>query len=83
MFEDKIARLNTEVEANSIIAEKRTYTVPEIQDILGVGRNAAYTIVKSGAFRTVRIGGSIRVSKKSFDAWLDEQLSDSQICDEL
>jgi len=82
MFEDKIARLNMESEAYPVIAEKRTYTVPEIQDILGIGRNAAYTIVKSGAFRTVRIGGSIRISKKSFDAWLDEQLSDSQVCDE-
>lgn len=78
MFENKITALNqTTVEQPSTF-EKRTYTVPEIQDILGIGKNSAYSLVKSGAFRTVRIGGSIRISKKSFDNWLDEK---SQMCD--
>ena len=54
--------------------EKRTYTVDEIQDILEIGRTAAYKLVKQNLFRSVRIGGSIRISKKSFDAWLDSQL---------
>lgn len=78
MFEDKIAALNQATDQQPIPFEKRTYTVPEIQDILGIGKNSAYSLVKSGAFRTVRIGGSIRVSKKSFDKWLDEK---SQVCD--
>ena len=52
--------------------EKRTYTVSEIQDILGIGRVSAYSLVKSNVFRSVRVGDSIRVSKRSFDAWLDE-----------
>lgn len=78
MFEDKIAALNQAAEQQPIQFEKRTYTVPEIQDILGIGKNSAYALVKSGAFRTVRIGGSIRVSKKSFDKWLDEK---NQVCD--
>lgn len=69
MFEEKIAALNSA--ENNSSAGKRTYTVNEIQDILGVGKNAAYAAVKSGEFRVVKIGGSIRVSKKSFDAWLD------------
>ncbi|HOO51677.1 MAG TPA: helix-turn-helix domain-containing protein [Alphaproteobacteria bacterium] len=53
---------------------KRTYTVDEIQDILGISRSSAYNFVKQGLFRTVRVGGSIRISKKSFDEWLDKQL---------
>lgn len=53
---------------------KRTYTVDEIQDILRIGRTSAYKLVKQNLFRSVRIGGSIRISKKSFDAWLDSQL---------
>ena len=61
--------------------EKRTYTVSEIQDILGIGRNAAYAIVKKGYFSTVRIGGTIRISKRSFDAWLDEDSKSCQVCD--
>lgn len=78
MFEDKITALNQATDEQPIVFEKRTYTVPEIQDILGIGKNSAYSLVKSGAFRTVRIGGSIRISKKSFDMWLDEK---SQVCD--
>lgn len=78
MFEDKITALNQATDQQPIPVEKRTYTVPEIQDILGIGKNSAYSLVKSGAFRTVRIGGCIRVSKKSFDKWLDEK---SQVCD--
>ena len=67
MFEEKIAALN---EQN----EKRTYSVDEIQDILGIGRTSAYNLVKQNLFHVVRIGGTIRISKKSFDAWLDDQL---------
>lgn len=54
--------------------DKRVYTVDEIQDILGIGRTSAYSLVKQKVFHSVRVGGSIRISKKSFDAWLDSQL---------
>lgn len=53
--------------------DKRVYTVDEIQDILGIGRTSAYSLVKQNVFHSVRVGGSIRISKKSFDAWLDSQ----------
>ena len=55
------------------LAGKRTYTVEEIAKILGIGRTAAYSLVHSGVFKAVRIGSSIRVSKVSFDDWLDKQ----------
>lgn len=51
--------------------EKRTYTVQEIATILNIGRSSAYQLVKEEQFSTVRIGNTIRVSKKSFDDWLD------------
>ena len=53
------------------LAGKRTYTVEEIAKILGIGRTTAYSLVHSGVFKAVRIGSSIRVSKVSFDDWLD------------
>lgn len=82
MFEDRIATLNKEAEAiPSILYEKRIYTVDEIQDILGIGRNSAYNLVKSGVFHSVRIGGNIRISKKSFDDWLDNQMNACQVCE--
>lgn len=60
-------------DTNKILGGKRTYTVEEIAKILGIGRTAAYRLVHSGVFKMVRIGSSIRVSKVSFDDWLDKQ----------
>lgn len=52
------------------ISEKKTYTVKEIASILGISEKVAYSLVKSGSFRCIRIGRAIRVSKDSFDSWL-------------
>ena len=52
---------------------KRTYTVEEIAKLLNIGRTTAYALVKEGHFKIVRIGSAIRISKQSFDEWLDRQ----------
>lgn len=49
----------------------RTYKVEEIAKILDIGRSSAYELVKQGHFKTVKIGAAIRISKKSFDEWLE------------
>ncbi len=54
-----------------MLPDKRTYTVEEVAHILGVGRTSAYILVKEGHFKIVRIGNAIRISKRSFDEWLD------------
>ena len=72
MFQERIAELNRINEQNPVCFEKRTYTVDEIQDILGVSRPTAYNLVKQELFRSVRVGDHIRISKKSFDEWLDQ-----------
>lgn len=87
MFEEKIAELNRSNAATVPCvseAEKRVYTVDEIQDILGVSRTTTYRLIKSGVFHSVRVGGQHRISKKSFDAWLDNPSGvneNSQVCD--
>ena len=48
MFEERIAAMNQRTE-ESIVAsagqfDKRTYTVDEIQDILGISRTSAYNL---------------------------------------
>ena len=55
------------------VAEKRTYTVEEVAGILDIGRTTAYKLIHSGLFTFVKIGSAIRVSKASFDEWLDKQ----------
>ena len=55
------------------ICEQRTYTVEEVAMLIGISRTSAYEFVKKGEVKIVKIGASIRISKKSFDEWLDQQ----------
>lgn len=73
-MEERIALMNQETELlqQDDGIGKRTYTVEEIQDILGISRPTAYALVRRREFHSIRIGGKIRISKKSFDAWLDQ-----------
>ncbi len=51
---------------------KRCYTVNELQEILQVSRPTVYGILQKRLFSWVQVdGGQYRISKKSFDAWLD------------
>ncbi len=52
--------------------ENRTYIVEDIAKMLNIGRTSAYNLTKEGHFKIVRIGNTIRISKKSFDEWLDK-----------
>lgn len=86
MFEERIAEMNKHIESDEYtnLFEKRVYTVEEIMNILDIGKNAAYNLVNSGVFHYVKVGGHYRISKKSFDNWLDnlDKPSDKcQICD--
>ncbi len=69
---------NVEMKNEDVIekaaAEKRCYTVGELQDILMCGRGTVYDLIKQNLFRTYKLGGSgYRISKKSFDEWLDSR----------
>ena len=46
------------------------HTLNDIAAILGIDRATAYKLVNSGAFKTIRIGNMIRISRKSFEDWL-------------
>lgn len=62
-LDEKVASLPT--------TEKRTYTVKEIADILGISRNHAYDYINDMGFRIIRIGATIRIPKAEFDKWFD------------
>ena len=53
------------------IQECRTYTANDVACILGVSTNAVYRLIPENLFRSVRIGSAIRISKRSFDHWLE------------
>lgn len=52
--------------------QKKTYTIDEIATLMNISMKSAYALVKSGAFHYVRAGRAIRVSKESFDRWLNQ-----------
>lgn len=48
-----------------------TLTVPEVGEVLGISRAAAYELVRSKGFPHMRIGTRILVPKDKFLAWID------------
>ena len=55
---------------------KRVYTPKEISQQLAIGRTATYSLLDrarkhNNMFRVLKIGDSVRVPKKEFDAWLE------------
>ena len=55
-----------------IVSKKQTYTVNEIALLLNISKRSAYDLVKSNQFTYVKIGRTIRVSRMSFDKWLNQ-----------
>ena len=54
-------------------SDKRTYTVMEIAALLRISKTKAYELCSQELFRIIRIGRAVRISKSSFDEWLDNQ----------
>lgn len=53
------------------IEEKRVYSVDDIMTMLDISRSSAYILIKKNFFRSIKIGKQLRISKASFDEWLD------------
>lgn len=66
--------LERQEEAAVSVTEKRCYTVEDLQIILGIARGTAYKLLGQHEFRWFKIGSTYRISKKSFDEWLDSKL---------
>ena len=53
------------------VTPKLVYMVKEVAQMLAISQRAAYNLCNSTTeFRVLRAGGSIRIPKDSFDAWL-------------
>lgn len=47
------------------------YNVQDLMQILDIGRNSAYNLMKQNLFPIVRIGKNIRIPKEPFENWLN------------
>lgn len=55
----------------------RVYTVPEVAQVLRIGRGAAYALVNSGQLRAIRVGNrTIRVPADAVDDFLTNGSAD-------
>lgn len=74
LMEQRMAELNAHNAEKGPIpdSEKRAYSVDDIMAILDISRSSAYILIKKNLFRSVKIGNQLRISKASFDEWLDK-----------
>lgn len=71
MFEEKIAQMNG---VSKVTPNKKSYSVMEVQQILGISRPTVYKLIKQNTFQSVRMNRGIRIIKSSFDSWLDSKM---------
>ena len=59
------------IETSQTINPKRcVYTVEEIRQMLGIGKNEAYRLTHQKQFPSIRIGNRIVIPKEAFHLWL-------------
>ena len=55
-------------------ARKRTsMSVPEMGRLLGLGKTESYWLIKKNYFKTITVGGTMRVMIDSFEEWYANQ----------
>lgn len=59
-----------------IESRRRTYTVPQAAEILGISRSLAYECVKSGEIPSLRLRGRVVVPVVALDALLASTYSE-------
>ena len=72
---DKVRVETFELNADAVeaVPESRCYTVEDLQAILMISKSSVYNLLKKKEFRWIRVGRSgYRISRKSFDEWLDQ-----------
>ncbi len=74
LMEQRMAELNAINASKTPLpeSEKRAYSVDDIMAILDISRSSAYILIKKNFFRSFKIGKQLRISKASFDEWLDK-----------
>lgn len=50
-----------------------TLRVEDLMPILGIGRNTAYELVRSGQIRSIRIGRQLRIPKDAVREYLSQK----------
>ena len=65
--------IETRVKELNGTSQKKSYSVEEVMQILGVVRQTVYKLIERGCFKAVKVDNGYRIVKKSFDKWLDNE----------
>lgn len=49
-----------------------TLRAEELMPVLGIGRNTAYELVRSGKLRSIRVGRQVRIPKNALIEFLED-----------
>ena len=52
-------------------SQREAYTVIEVAEKLGIGKNPAYEAVRRGEIPSIRLGGRVIIPKARFHRWLN------------
>jgi excisionase family DNA binding protein len=55
----------------AVVLERRTYSVEQAGQVLGLSRNGAYRLVRQGVIPTIRVGRKLFVPKVALDKLLE------------
>ena len=58
--------------------ERKTLTVEEAAEQIGISRNAAYDAVRNGEIPHLRVGRRIVIPKTAFERWLGAAADDTE-----
>ncbi len=61
------------MDVESTEKKRLTLDVVEAAQLLGLGRNTTYTLVRSGRLRSVRIGRRLVIPRSEVDAFLERE----------
>ena len=55
-----------------------TLTVTEAAQLLGIGRNSAYDLVRSGRLRSIRMGRRLIIPRQEIENFLEREMGAAQ-----
>ena len=68
---NSMSRMDTLRKEENTSVKRCVYTVDEVRQMLGIGKNEAYRLVHDQSFPSIRIGNRIVIPIESFHNWLN------------
>lgn len=56
------------------VQESKVYTIKDIQNYLGIGKNNAYKLLKLQGFPVIKIGKKYIIPKDLFEEWVRKSI---------